>query len=152
MDIRKFVSLSLVTVVLTNIAACGTILYPDRRGQAGGRIDPAVAILDGVGLLFFIIPGVIAFAVDFSNGSIYLPGGRRNLSSGNGQSDPLQVVQVPKDMDMHALEQIVSQQTHMKINLDDPNLSVQKVASLQQAEEKVALFQSAHLQTASALP
>ena len=152
MDIRKFISLSLVAVTLANIAACGTIIYPERRGQAGGRIDPAIAILDGTGLLFFIIPGVIAFAVDFSNGSIYLPGGRSNLSSGTGQADPLKIVKVPKDMDAHILEQIVLQQTHVKIHLDDADLSVQKVASLQEAQQRVALFQSAHLQTASALP
>lgn len=151
MDIRKFISLSLVVVTLTNIAACGTIIYPERRGQAGGRIDPAIAILDGIGLLFFIIPGVIAFAVDFSNGSIYLPGGRNNLSSGSEQPDPLNVVKVPKDMDAQTLEQIVSQHTHVKIDLDDPNLYVQKVASLQEAQARVAMFQSAHLQTASAL-
>jgi hypothetical protein len=29
--------------------------------------------LDGIGLLLFFIPGVIAFAVDFATGAIYLP-------------------------------------------------------------------------------
>lgn len=58
------------------LTGCGTILYPDRRGQTGGRIDVGVALLDAIGLLFFIIPGVIAFAVDFSTGAIYLPGTR----------------------------------------------------------------------------
>lgn len=53
--------------------ACGVILYPERKGQSSGRIDPAVAIFDGIGLLFFIIPGVIAYAVDFATGTIYLP-------------------------------------------------------------------------------
>lgn len=64
-------------VATSSVAAmngCGTILYPDRRGQTGGRIDIGVALLDAIGLLFFIIPGVIAFAVDFSTGAIYLPG------------------------------------------------------------------------------
>ena len=54
---------------------CGTIMYPERKGQSLGKIDPAVAILDGLGLLLFLVPGVIAFAVDFSNGTIYLPAG-----------------------------------------------------------------------------
>ena len=56
------------------LSGCGTLLYPERRGQRGGRIDPAVAILDGVGCLLFLIPGLIAFAVDFHQGTIYLPG------------------------------------------------------------------------------
>lgn len=64
-------------VLATALSGCGTLLYPERKGQTGGRIDPSVAILDGLGLLLFLIPGLIAFAVDFSNGTIYLPGGRR---------------------------------------------------------------------------
>ncbi|HYW03554.1 MAG TPA: hypothetical protein VFA86_06380 [Gammaproteobacteria bacterium] len=63
---------SLVTVA--QLAGCGTILYPSRRGQTGGEIDPGIAILDGVGLLFFIVPGLIAYGVDFTTGAIYKPG------------------------------------------------------------------------------
>ena len=36
--------------------SCGTILYPERRDQKHGSIDPGVAILDAVGLLFFLVP------------------------------------------------------------------------------------------------
>ncbi len=38
--------------------------------------DIEVVLLDGIGLFFFIIPGVIAYAVDFNNGTIYLPHGK----------------------------------------------------------------------------
>ncbi|HET6422329.1 MAG TPA: hypothetical protein VFG20_01520 [Planctomycetaceae bacterium] len=55
------------------LSGCGTILYPERKGQPAGCIDWKVVALDGIGLLFFFIPGVIAFAVDFNNGTIYLP-------------------------------------------------------------------------------
>lgn len=34
-----------------------------------------IAVLDGVGLLLFLVPGIVAFAVDFSTGCIYLPPG-----------------------------------------------------------------------------
>ncbi len=55
-------------------ASCGTILYPERRGQdARGDLDIGVVLLDGVGLLFFLSPGIIAYAIDFSTGAIYLP-------------------------------------------------------------------------------
>ncbi|AEY01578.1 hypothetical protein GU3_09110 [Oceanimonas sp. GK1] len=73
---QKTLALALAGIITTQLAACGTIFYPERKGQKSGRIDPVVAIADGVGLLFFLVPGVIAFAVDFSNGTIYLPGGR----------------------------------------------------------------------------
>ncbi len=71
---RAFLVQSAAIAAVLPLAACGTILYPERKGQKDGRIDPAVVILDGLGLLLFLIPGVIAFAVDFSNGTIYLPG------------------------------------------------------------------------------
>ena len=46
-------------VLIVQLAGCGTILYPERKGQKSGRIDAGVAVLDGIGLLLFIIPGVI---------------------------------------------------------------------------------------------
>jgi len=68
-------------VLILQLAGCGTIMYPERKGQKSGKIDAGVAILDGIGLLFFLIPGIIAFAVDFNNGTIYLPGTAKNSSS-----------------------------------------------------------------------
>jgi hypothetical protein len=62
-----------VLILIVQFIGCGTIFYPERRGQPAGRLDPVVVALDAVGLLLFFIPGVIAFAVDFNNGTIYLP-------------------------------------------------------------------------------
>jgi hypothetical protein len=55
-------------------------MYPERRGQTQGQIDPVVAVLDALGLLFFVVPGVVAFAVDFTTGAIYLPLGQKPKS------------------------------------------------------------------------
>ena len=55
-------------------------MHPERRGQTGGKIDPGIAVLDALGLLLFVVPGVVAFAVDFSNGTIYLPDSEVNNS------------------------------------------------------------------------
>ena len=73
----KMVCLGLCVVLVLQLAGCGTIIYPERRGQAHGQIDPGIAVLDALGLLLFIIPGVIAFAVDFSTGAIYLQPGQK---------------------------------------------------------------------------
>ncbi|WP_198666589.1 polyribonucleotide nucleotidyltransferase [Marinomonas shanghaiensis] len=62
-------------LLITQVTACGTLLYPERRGQTSGQIDVGVAALDAIGLLFFFVPGVVAFGVDFMTGAIYLPGG-----------------------------------------------------------------------------
>ncbi|TVQ03490.1 MAG: hypothetical protein EA381_01355 [Planctomycetaceae bacterium] len=56
------------------LTGCGTLLHGERRGQRhNGQIDWKVAGLNGLGLVFFFVPGVIAFVVDFYTGAIYLP-------------------------------------------------------------------------------
>ena len=53
---------------------CGTIFHKERINRPHSRdIDWKIVALNGLGLLFFFVPGVIAFAVDFHTGAIYLP-------------------------------------------------------------------------------
>lgn len=53
---------------------CGTLLHRERCNQPHShQIDWKIAALDGLGLLLFFVPGVIAFVVDFWTGAIYLP-------------------------------------------------------------------------------
>ena len=59
--------------VILQTAGCGTVMFSHRHGQPAGRVDPNIVILDGIGLFFFIIPGLVAYAVDFASGAIYLP-------------------------------------------------------------------------------
>src|SRR5690606_38675821 len=70
---RRLAALTLIVTMMVSLSGCGTLFYPERKGQLQGQIDPGVAIADGLGLLLFIVPGVIAYAVDFSNNTIYLP-------------------------------------------------------------------------------
>lgn len=70
---RSLILLSLAALVLL-APACGTLLYPERHGQDRGDLDPTVLILDGLGLLLWVVPGLIAFIVDFATGAIYKPG------------------------------------------------------------------------------
>jgi hypothetical protein len=79
-----------VTLIL-HLTACGTLLYPERKGQTGGRIDAGVAALNGVGLLLFVIPGLIAYAVDFNNGTIYLP---NSANADTDEDDGLYTIKV----------------------------------------------------------
>lgn len=77
MQRRTFLSGSLKYIAVGAIpcsAGCGTIFHSERNYQPHSRdIDWKVAALDGLGLLFFFIPGVVAFIVDFHTGAIYLP-------------------------------------------------------------------------------
>ena len=65
----------IVAVLIVQTSGCGTIFWPERKGQPPGGLDPKVVALDAIGLLLFFVPGVVAFAVDFNNGTIYLPPG-----------------------------------------------------------------------------
>lgn len=63
-----------ILISFFSVSGCGAIFYPERKGNTT-NIDPKVAVLDGIGLVFFIIPGVVAYAIDFATGCIYLSGG-----------------------------------------------------------------------------
>ncbi len=67
----KAMSLAVCAAFALQIAGCGTILYPERRGRGHGRVDAGVVIMDGLWCLVFIVPGVVGFIVDFSTGAIY---------------------------------------------------------------------------------
>ncbi|PCJ42472.1 MAG: hypothetical protein COA99_08105 [Moraxellaceae bacterium] len=66
-------------IMIFSSASCGYVLHPKRVGQTSGDIDPAILALDAAGLLFGIIPGIVAFAVDFTTGAIYLAPGERSV-------------------------------------------------------------------------
>ncbi|EZQ18571.1 polyribonucleotide nucleotidyltransferase [Pseudomonas sp. G11-1] len=99
MRLKALASVLLTTTLVSQLTACGSIFYPERRGQISGEIDPGVAILNGIGLLFYVIPGLVAFAVDFATGAIYFPDERYTLAperlqeavDAQGQVDPLKL-------------------------------------------------------------
>ncbi len=94
---------------LSLVAGCGMILHPERRNQPpGGSMDWSIFALDTVGLLLFFIPGVIAFAVDFSTGAIYLPPNQTG-DARRVKNRQLVSVQVPqKELTQQRLEQVAS--------------------------------------------
>lgn len=130
---KKTLAVALCAVMTVELTACGTLLYPERRGQRAGSIDPAVAILDGIGCLFFVIPGLIAFAVDFTTGAIYLPGGRRASLEGGA----VDVVYVDH-LDQATIERIVSERAGRAVSLDDPRMQREAMNSAQLAEVAAA--------------
>lgn len=112
-------------VLTVHTAGCGLLLYPERQGQKSGSIDPGVAILDAAGLVVFIVPGLIAFGVDFITGCIYLPGGTRASVDGDG----LQTVYMdPAALDKPGIEDAVEQATGSQFALDSPTVVAFPVA------------------------
>lgn len=106
----------IVMALIVQQTGCGTIFWPERRGQPAGRLDPKVVALDAIGLLFFFIPGVIAFAVDFNNGTIYLP---PNQQAGSGEStDQWITVQASSAQPTaYEIEQILKERTGKSVRL-----------------------------------
>ncbi len=136
----KILSTVIIVFFLFQIVSCGTILYPERRGQAHGQIDPAVAILDAAGLLLFIIPGVIAFAVDFATGAIYLPSGKKKASLSN-ESNGLKVIHVNTDkLTKQHIEEIVRKHINQPVNLTLNNVQVIKLDEPELIEVEVLKY------------
>ncbi|SEM62211.1 hypothetical protein SAMN03159362_5792 [Pseudomonas sp. NFIX51] len=118
----------LVATLLTQLTACGSIFFPDRRGQIDGKIDPLVAVLDAVGLLFYVIPGLIAFGVDFATGAIYLEPGK---TAQVDQHKLQQAIGADGQVDNHKLQAILESELGRSFPLDDPRL-IQHKGSAQQ--------------------
>lgn len=119
--IKPMVATTFSALLIFELAGCGTIIYPERRGQTSGKIDPAVVIMDGIGLLFWVIPGLVAFAIDFATGAIYTSSGRYSVApealkpaiDENGRIDTVQ------------LQEIIKQQTGQNIPFNHPNIQQQ---------------------------
>jgi hypothetical protein len=122
---------------MIELAGCGTILYPERKGQKDGRIDPGIAVLDGLGLLFFIIPGVIAFAVDFTTGAIYLPGGPRK-SSLFPEDETMVVVRVnPRELSEDVIKEVVKRETGSLARFDLSKVKIKVLNNSNEIEAKL---------------
>lgn len=136
---RRLSALALCAAVAVNSSSCGTILHPERVGQArGGRLDPAIVAMDGIGLLIFFVPGVIAFAVDFYTGAIYLPPGYCEADTVPGDDGYVTVQLDPELLTPRQIELAVQARTGQAIHLDPGGYRVQRLKELPQFDEAVA--------------
>jgi hypothetical protein len=133
---RRRLCLLLVSSISFQAVSCGTILYPERQGQLGGRLDPAIVVLDGIGLLLFIVPGAIAFAVDFYNGTIYLPYDEYRMQSPDElESANWRAVTVDREINSREeLEAYLFKKTGREVQLDPNTTRVSSVKTLPDAE------------------
>lgn len=119
-DFSRIFCAVLAVVISVQSISCGTLLYPERRGQSAGRLDVGVVILDTIGLFFFLIPGIIAFTVDFSTGAIYLPSSSLRSSGAPGG---MRVVRFdPKTCTPEMLEEIIRRETGKDFHFSDGRL------------------------------
>ncbi len=124
--VMKMLHKATCLALIVQLAGCGTLLYPERKGQKDGRLDAGVVVLDAIGLLFFIIPGVIAFAVDFNNGTIYLPGTARLAKFD------------PKHATAETIAGIIQKETGHAIKLNQEDMEVSRLGSLEEMRKRFA--------------
>ncbi|MCB8890039.1 hypothetical protein [Vreelandella malpeensis] len=115
---------AVIGTLVVGLSGCGTLFHPERKGQLSGDVDPVVAIANGVGLLFFILPGVIAYAVDFSNGTIYLP---------SHTSAAIDTFKLDDSHDVATLEKLLSDKAGQPVDLHDELMIMEPVESLDEA-------------------
>ena len=128
-----------VSVVLViQLSACGYFMYPERRGQKPiGRIDPAIAVLDALGLLLFIVPGVIAFAVDITNGTLYFPSGRRHPSLST-ETEHMTVIRVnPAGLNEKAIQEVIQKHTGASMRSDLRDVEIYALDRSENIEAKL---------------
>jgi len=137
----RMIAVILVASLMLQLTSCGTLIYPERDGQARGRIDPTVAILDGIGLIFFIIPGLVAYAIDFHTKAIYLPADEEAWNKGEEASskDALKVIPLPSgEIDVKTIEALLSKEIGQKIRFSDNNLQAFAFNSTEELKQQVA--------------
>lgn len=122
--VRRWLTGAVVGASIVTLSGCGTLFHPERKGQLSGDVDPVVAIANGVGLLFFIVPGVIAYAVDFSNGTIYLP---------SNSSASVDVLQLDGSVDVASLEKLLSEKAGQPVSLESELVMIEEVDNLDEA-------------------
>jgi hypothetical protein len=116
----KIISSLLVSSLFLQ-TSCGYLIHSERRHKPhSGNLDFAIVGLDAIGLLFFIIPGVIAFAVDFTTHTIYLPNGSNNFSSADNSKNL--AVKFDGELTREKIEKLVKENTGKNVKIDDKTL------------------------------
>lgn len=120
---KKSMLVALAGVLVLQLTACGTLFHAERKGQqASTQVDPTVLILDCCGLLFGIIPGVVAIVIDYSNKTIYYTKAEvkamNNASIDSIDRSKMVVVKLD-DMNNEAIEKALSQQLGQQVKLAD---------------------------------
>lgn len=139
---RQFQALLASGICAVATPGCGTLLYPERIGQPrGGPLDWKVVALDTIGLLLFLVPGIISFVVDFHNGTIFLPPCDVPY---HGEPVPLtQTVPLERGkISLADIEKTVEEKLAIKLDLKPGTYVTRELESLDQyrdASQKLAL-------------
>lgn len=135
-DVLASLKMLLCVLMVVLLVGCGTIMYPNRVGQRGGNIDAGVVVMDGLCLLLFVVPGIVAFVVDFSNGAVYLPGGSGSMEL----KDMKKITFDPGKCDMRDIEDIVKKETGYAVDVEESDIKVYAFSSFDSLKAKADIY------------
>jgi hypothetical protein len=138
MRLKKCVMVLGLAAFLQSTTGCGLLLHPERQGTKGGNLDPVIVLLDGLGLFFFLVPGIVAFAVDVSTGCIYTGGGgggKRRHFSAIEQGQPMNAdelagmkkIAINGPMTKASIEAALERELGQKVDITAANVQVQPI-------------------------
>lgn len=119
---RKIISSILLLTISSQLLSCGYVIHPERRGQTSGKVDLAIVGLDAIGLIFFILPGLIAFGVDIVSGTIYLPKDSKGFSLSLNDAEKIHID--PKNMNKKTIIAAIKEKTGITVDMNDPQLMI----------------------------
>lgn len=136
---RRFLQL-FGAVAAAEVMGCGAVIYPERIGQPRGEMDWEIVALDALGLILFFVPGVIAFAVDFATGAIYLPPrGYSGMEPTPAGTEEWRTVNVPPDeLDRTGIAAAVTRETGTPVDLTSPDVQTRPLDGLQSFNSETA--------------
>jgi len=130
---RRGFLFSLTQIATLTSVGCGTLMYPERQGQSrSGPLDWKVVGLNTIGLLLFFVPGVIAFGVDWYNGTLFLPAGYGK--SGGGGSGLTKIHIPKKDRNIPGLERILAKHLGREVRLDGDGCTTMQIEDMAECE------------------
>jgi hypothetical protein len=126
------------------LTSCGALIHPERVGQPRtGRLDPSIVLLDGLGLLLFLVPGVIAFIVDFATGAIYMPPDYYGLNDDPERTaDGLVKIPVEGPLTRERIEAAIARASGKKVELKPGTYRAEPVPSVDEYSTAVALLET----------
>ncbi|VGO21706.1 polyribonucleotide nucleotidyltransferase [Pontiella sulfatireligans] len=130
---RRLITAGIFAGTATLLSSCGSIIYPERVNQKEhGGFDFLIMGMDAVGLLFFLVPGIVAFAVDFGTGAIYFPADHKKNERERTVFDR---IDSQARLDRHEIERLVERRTGCSIELNEDRVLAKRLNHISEFNE-----------------
>ena len=131
---RRQLALFVLAACGSTMVGCGTLLYPERKGQPrSGPVDWGVVGMDAIGLVFFFVPGVIAFAVDIYNGTLFHPPGSYGQTTPASELNRIDLKR--RNPKLGEIAAAITRETGVRVTLEEGTYITRPLKSLDEFPE-----------------